>query len=54
MWAKETVLQDNRRLMQENVKLQAKIDELEAYVMGLKTGLRTCKHVGNVKRGERV
>ncbi len=54
MWAKETVLWDNRRLKQENLKLQTKIDELEAYVLGLKTGLRTLKHVGNVSRGERV
>ena len=54
MWAKETVLLDNRRLMQENAKLQAKVDALEAYVMGLKTGLRTRRRAGNENRGERV
>ena len=40
MWAKEMVLQENRQLKQENRQLQQKVSELEAYALGLRTGLR--------------
>ena len=40
MWAKETVLQENRQLQQENKRLQQRVSELEAYALGLRTGLR--------------
>lgn len=40
MWAKESVLRDNRRLQAENLKLQYKLNELEAYVCGIRLGMR--------------
>lgn len=40
MWAKETVLQENRALRQENKLLLQKLQETEAYARGLRTGLR--------------
>lgn len=53
MWAKETVLRDNRLLERENRQLQQKIDELEAYVAGVQTGLRAVKRIRIVNgRGE--
>lgn len=46
MWAKQTVLRDNRLLKSENIRLQQKIQELEQYIRGLHRGLRT-KQGGN-------
>lgn len=40
MWAKETVLRDNRALKSENDALHHKISELESYIEGLHMGLR--------------
>ena len=40
MWAKETVLRENRLLRQENLALQQEVDRLDAYARGLRTGLR--------------
>ena len=40
IWAKETVLWENRQLRQENRALKEKVRELEAYALGLRTGLR--------------
>ena len=40
MWAKETVLSDNRRLWAENRALAQKNRELRAYIKGLETGIR--------------
>lgn len=50
MWAKETVLLENRLLKQENQALQQEIDRLDAYARGLKTGLRA---VGRSRGGEK-
>ena len=36
MWAKETVLRDNRALYRENRRLSARIRELESFVRGVK------------------
>lgn len=36
MWAKETVLRDNRALRRENRQLSARIRELESYIRGMK------------------
>lgn len=54
LWAKETVLRQNRRLEQENAALQKKIDELEAYITGLQMGLRAVKRIRIVNRGGEV
>ena len=40
MWAKETVLRENRQLRRENLALQQEVDRLDAYTRGLRTGLR--------------
>ena len=41
MWAKETVLRDNRQLKRELRRLRQENKELLAYVRGLEMGLRT-------------
>jgi len=48
MWAKETVLQENRQLKEENRTLRQKVSQLEAYALGLRTGLRA---VGRIRLG---
>jgi len=40
MWAKETVLRDNRLLRAENAALQQKVRELDSYIRGIHTGMR--------------
>ena len=50
MWAKETVLRENRQLRQENLALQQEVERLEAYARGLRTGLRTA---GRSRGGEK-
>ena len=39
MWAKQTVLQDNRQLAAENLALQQENRELRSYIRGLHRGL---------------
>lgn len=43
MWAKETVLADNRSLSRENRKLRQLLRERDAYIRGLELGLRTIR-----------
>ena len=45
MWAKETVLRDNRRLTDENEALRYKIEELEAYINGLHIGIKNQRRI---------
>ena len=40
MWAKETVLRDNRMLRKENRSLQQENGVLRSYIRGLEKGLR--------------
>ena len=40
MWAKETVLQENRQLYRKVRQLKQQIARLEAYIDGLHRGLR--------------
>ena len=40
LWAKETVLRDNKLLKEENQALRQKINELESYIQGFHVGLR--------------
>ncbi len=42
MWAKETVLADNRRLQQEILRLSRRVRELECYIRGVQ---RVCPRV---------
>jgi len=51
MWAKETVLADNRRLQAEVSRQARKIRELEAYIEGLQAGLRAGKRISIYNRG---
>ena len=41
MWAKETVLEDNRRLQRENRNLSRENEKLRAYIKGIHLGLRS-------------
>ena len=51
MWAKETVLSDNRQLQQENEMLRQKVRQLEAYIRGLESGMRVNKRINIYNRG---
>ena len=45
MWAKETVLSDNRRLKWQLSLLEQENNELKAYIQGLETGIRAGKKI---------
>ena len=45
MWAKETVLADNRRLMQEVEDLRSQLDKKNAYIAGLEEGFRAQRRI---------
>lgn len=45
MWAKETVLSDNRRLKRQLRKLEQENDQMKAYIQGLETGIRSIKRI---------
>ena len=38
MWAKETVLRENRALQEKNRALSARVRELESYIRGVHAG----------------
>ena len=40
MWAKESVLRDNRILLRENEALRQQVKEMKAYIRGMQAGLR--------------
>lgn len=50
MWAKESVLADNRALQEKNRILQQENRALKAYIRGLHTGLRKVSR--QAKQGE--
>ena len=49
MWAKQTVLRENRELNRQNEKLQQEINRLDAYIAGLHKGLRSTRKAGGVQ-----
>ena len=51
MWAKETVLADNRRLKRENQHLTQLIAQKDAYIQGLQLGIRAGKRISIYNRG---
>ena len=51
MWAKETVLQDNRMLRREIAQLRGKLQEANAYIQGMQAGIRGAKRILSNKRG---
>lgn len=44
-WAKDTVYQDNRRLLAQLERQQQELRELHAYIDGLEAGLRALRRV---------
>ena len=53
MWAKETVLAENRRLKRENKHLGYELRERMAYMDGLEQGLRTGRRYLNLDGGKK-
>ncbi len=51
MWAKQTVLSDNRHLTKQLRALQKENRELKAYVEGLERGIRAGKRVHIYNQG---
>lgn len=45
MWAKETVLEDNRILQREIERLRAEIDKKDAYIHGLESGIKAQRRI---------
>lgn len=45
MWAKETVLSENRRLKREMRKLEQECEKMRAYINGLEFGVRAGKRI---------
>ena len=45
LWAKETVLADNKRLIREVRRLEAENDRLRAYVDGVNAGTRGLRRI---------
>ena len=45
MWAKETVLADNRRLQRELADMEQKLQRKEAYIAGLEDGIRAQRRI---------
>lgn len=51
MWAKETVLSDNRALLRKNRALRQENRMLKAHLEGIRAGLRGAKRVNIYNRG---
>ena len=47
-WAKETVFQDNRRLIRRVRQLEQENDRLNAYIRGVEKGLRKSRYGGKL------
>ena len=45
MWAKETVLQENRKLQRENEMLIVQLAEKQAYIDGLLAGMKNQRRI---------
>ncbi|MBQ2785855.1 MAG: hypothetical protein IJF02_05080 [Oscillospiraceae bacterium] len=45
MWAKETVLADNRRLLEEVKDLRQQLECKDAYIAGLEVGIRAQRRI---------
>ena len=51
MWAKETVLQENKQLRLQVADLQQKLEKKDAYIEGLELGLRYQRRI-TIHNGE--
>lgn len=45
MWAKETVLEDNKRLQNEVAALREELDRKNAYINGMMTGVKSLRRI---------
>lgn len=45
MWAKETLLQDNRNLQNEVAALREKLARKEAYISGMEAGIKSQRRI---------
>lgn len=45
MWAKETVLADNKNLQAENKRLKEELSQKEAYINGLMAGIKSQRRI---------
>lgn len=54
MWAKETVLQENRALRLENDELKRKLEIRDAYIGGVETGIRAFRRIVINNNGGRL
>ena len=45
MWAKETVLADNRRLKRKVDQMEIENDRLKAYIDGMNAGVRSIRRI---------
>lgn len=45
MWAKETVLADNKRLQQENAELRHELEQKTAYINGMVAGMKSLRRI---------
>ena len=45
MWAKESVLRDNRALKRQICSLEQRLQVREAYIRGLESGLRSARKI---------
>lgn len=45
MWAKETILEDNKKLLDEITKLRRQLDKKDAYIEGLEAGMRAQRRI---------
>lgn len=54
LWAKETVLAENKRLQAENEKLLIQLAEKQSYIDGLHVGMKSMRRIvintGEVKK----
>ena len=52
MWAKETVLEENRQLKRQLKKQEVEVKAMRAYLDGLEMGLRAAKRVASRSGGQ--
>lgn len=54
IWAREQMMDENRKLTEENLKLKGHIERLNAYIDGLETGIKSQRRIvintGEVKK----
>lgn len=53
MWAKETVLTDNRRMRRQIRLLEQENKQMKAYIQGMETGIRAGKRIAVYSGGNK-